>query len=263
MGARTCRGAFLCCVTLKYPLNPIFCLPCVPCLPLYLLPFLCCVPLKSIPYTVLCPPCYIGRVPYRDPDEHRKANRERMRRKRAAARAAGGASVPTSARKALAGKLKRAAASLKATTPITKRAKKKSKPVKKTAKKPAKKKVAKKKRATKRAKVVGRITPKVKAKAPPPGPPGRSNPGDIVRAALDNAADIVLRGQPFTLHDSKQAIGIVRDALETIAVVDSHRPPAQVEAELSQFVQVALDFVPQKRREDFYKEFQKALKAAT
>ena len=182
-----------------------------------------------------------------------------MRRKRAAARAAGGASVPTSARKALAGKLKRAAASLKATKP----AKKKPKPVKKTAKKPAKKKVAKKKRATKRAKVVGRITPKVKAKAPPPGSSGPVNPGDIVRAALRNAADIVLSGQPFSLHDSKQAIGIVRDALETIAVVDSHRPPAQVEAEMTQFVQVALDFVPQKRREDFYKEFQKALKAAT
>ena len=60
-----------------------------------------------------------------------------MRRKRAAARAAGGSAVPTSARKALAGKLQRAAASLKAKTPITKRAKKKPKPVKKPAKKRA------------------------------------------------------------------------------------------------------------------------------
>ena len=58
-------------------------------------------------------------------------------------------------------------------------------------------------------------------------------------------------------------IGIVRDALETIAVVDSHRPPAQVEAEMTQFLEVALDFVPPKRREDFYTAFQKALKAAT
>ena len=83
--------------------------------------------------------------------------------RRAAARDAGGAAVPTSARKALAGKLQRAAASLKAKTPITKRAKKKPKPVKKLAKK-----LAKKKRATKAkppgAKVVGRITPKVKSK---------------------------------------------------------------------------------------------------
>ena len=68
---------------------------------------------------------------------------------------------------------------------------------------------------------------------------------------------------PLTLHDVKQVIGIVRDALETIAVVDSHRPPAQVEAEMSQFVQVALDFVPPKRREDFRAAFKKALKAAT
>ena len=180
-----------------------------------------------------------------------------MRRKRAAARAAGGSAVPTSARKALAGKLQRAAASLKAKTPITKRAKKKPQPVKKPAKK----------RATKAkppgAKVVGRITPKVKAKTPPPGSYGPVNPGDMVRAALSHAADIVLGGGPFTLHDSKQVIGIVRDALETIAVVDSHRPPAQVEAEMSQFVQVALDFVPPKRREDFRAAFEKALKAAT
>ena len=56
---------------------------------------------------------------------------------------------------------------------------------------------------------------------------------------------------------------IVRDALETIAVVDSHRPPAQVEAEMTQFLEVALDFVPPKRREDFNTAFQKALKAAT
>ena len=73
----------------------------------------------------------------------------------------------------------------------------------------------------------------------------------------------MLGGQPFTLHDSKQAIGIVRDALETISVVDSHRPPAQVEAEMSQFTQVALDFVPQKKRADFIVAFEKALKAAT
>ena len=85
----------------------------------------------------------------------------------------------------------------------------------------------------------------------------------MVRTALGQAEGIVLGDTPLSLHDAKQSIGIVRDALETIAVVDSHRPPAQVEAELSQFVQVALDFVPQKRREDFYKEFQKALKAAT
>ena len=160
-----------------------------------------------------------------------------MRRKRAAARASSGAAVPTSTRKALAGKLKRAAASLKA-KPATR------------AKPPG-------------AKVVGRITPKVKAKIPPPGSHGPVNPGDMVRAALSHAADIVLGGGPFTLHDSKQVIGIVRDALETIAVVDSHRPPAQVEAELSQFVQVALDFVPPKRREDFRTAYKKALKAAT
>ena len=85
----------------------------------------------------------------------------------------------------------------------------------------------------------------------------------MVRAALGQAEAIVLGGQPFTLHDSKQAIAIVRDALETIAVVDSHRPPAQVEAEMSQFTQVALDFIPQKRREDFIAAFKKALKAAT
>ena len=184
-----------------------------------------------------------------------------MRRKRKAVRAAGG-SVPTSARKTIAGKLKRAAASLKA-PPAKKKLAKKSTARATAAKKKkpitAKKKPAKK-RAT-RAKVVGRITPK--AKAPPPPTLGRTDPGDIVRAALDNAAAIVLSDEPFTLHDSKQAIGIVRDALETIAVVDSHRAPAQVEAELSQFVQVALDFVPNKRREDFYKEFQKALKAST
>ena len=85
----------------------------------------------------------------------------------------------------------------------------------------------------------------------------------MVRTALGQAEGIVLGGTPLTLHDAKQSIGIVRDALETIAVVDSHRPPAQVEAEMSQFVQVALDFVPQKRREDFNTAFQKALKAAT
>ena len=176
-----------------------------------------------------------------------------MRRKRAAARAAGGSAVPPSARKALAGKLKRAAEALKSKT---------APPAKKSKPKPAKKSPAKKKKpVTKRAKVVGRITPKVKAKTPPPS--GQVDPGDIVRAALSNAAAIVLSGEPFTLHDSKQAIGIVRDALETIAVVDSHRPPAQVEAELSQFVQVALDFVPSKRREDFRTAFKKALKAAT
>ena len=176
-----------------------------------------------------------------------------MRRKRAAARAAGGAAVPTSARKAIAGKLKRAAASLKA------------KPAKKSTLKPAKKSPSKKKKklVVKRAKVVGRITPKVKAKTPPPPGPGSVDPSDIIRASLSNAARIVLSGEPFTLHDSKQAIGIVRDALETIAVVDSHRPPAQVEAEMSQFTQVALDFVPQKRRADFIVAFEKALKAAT
>ena len=85
----------------------------------------------------------------------------------------------------------------------------------------------------------------------------------MVRMALTRAEAIVLSDGPFTLHDAKQVIEIVRDALETIAVVDSHRPPAQVEAEMSQFVQVALDFVPQKRREDFNTAFQKALKAAT
>ena len=72
---------------------------------------------------------------------------------------------------------------------------------------------------------------------------------------MRRASEIVLGDGEFSLHDSKQAIGIVRDALETIAVVDSHRPPAQVEAELSQFVQVALDFIPQKRREDFRAAF--------
>ena len=85
----------------------------------------------------------------------------------------------------------------------------------------------------------------------------------MVRRALSRAADIVLSDEPFSLHDAKQAIGIVRDALETIAVVDSHRPPAQVEAEMTQFVEVALDFVPQKRRQDFMAAFEKALKAAT
>ena len=174
-----------------------------------------------------------------------------MRRKRAAARASAssGAAVPPSTRKALAGKLKRAASSLK------------SKPAKKSPAK--KKKPATKKPVTKRAKVVGRITPKVKAKTPPPPSSRPVDPGGIVRAALSNAASIVLSGEPFTLHDSKQAIAIVRDALETIAVVDSHRPPAQVEAEMSQFVQVALDFVPPKRREDFRTAYKKALKATT
>ena len=178
-----------------------------------------------------------------------------MRRKRAAARAAGGSAVPTSARKALAGKLQRAAASLKAKTPITKRAKK-----------PAKKSPAKKRATTakaKRAKVVGRITPKVKAKKPPPVSPGPVDPGNIVRTALSRAADIVLGDGLFSLHDAKQVIGIVRDAREAIAVVDSHRPPAQVEAELSQFAQVALDFIPQKRRADFRAAFVKTLKAVT
>ena len=42
----------------------------------------------------------------------------------------------------------------------------------------------------------------------------------------------------FSLHDAKQAIDIVRNALETIAVVESHRPPAQVEAEMTQFLEV-------------------------
>ena len=183
-------------------------------------------------------------------------------KKCAAARAAGSAAVPVSARKALAGKLKRAAASLKA------------KPVKKKPIAPAKKKkpvtsVKKKKPTATRSKIVGRITPKIKTHTPPSAVlgvrvrAGPLNPGDMVRAALSHAADIVLGDGPFTLHDSKQVIGIVRDALETIAVVDSHRPPAQVEAEMSQFVQVALDFVPAKRRKDFRSAFQKALKAAT
>ena len=170
-----------------------------------------------------------------------------MRRKRTAARAAGGAAVPLSARKAIAGKLKRAAESLKA------------KPVKK--KSPAKKKKPTTKPKPKPAKMVGRITPKVKAKAPSPGSSGPA--GDMVRMALSRASDIVLSDGPFSLHDAKQAIDIARNALETIAVVDSHRPPAQVEAEMSQFVQVALDFVPSKRREDFRAAFKKALKAAT
>ena len=164
-------------------------------------------------------------------------------------------------RQAIAGKLKRAAASLKAQKPI-------AKPAKKTAKK---KKLTKKKPATKakpkHLKVVGRIAPKAKADTPSPAVPGVRvgpiDPGGIILAALGNAEDIVLSGQPFSLHDSKQAIGIVRDALETIAVVESHRPPAQVEAEMSQFTQVALDFVPQKRRADFIAAFEKALKAAT
>ena len=94
-------------------------------------------------------------------------------------------------------------------------------------------------------------------------PSGPVDPVDIIRAALRNAAVHVLSGQSFTLHDSKQAIGIVRDALETIAVVELHRPPVQVEAEMTQFMEVALDFVPSKRREDFNTAFQKALKAAT
>ena len=85
----------------------------------------------------------------------------------------------------------------------------------------------------------------------------------MVRAVLRHAAGIVLGGGQLTLHDAKQVIEIVRNALETIAVVDSHRPPAQVEAEMSQFTQVALDFIPQKRRADFRAAFVKALKAAT
>ena len=85
----------------------------------------------------------------------------------------------------------------------------------------------------------------------------------MVRTVLSRAADIVLSDGPFSLHDAKQSIEIVRDALEAVAVVESHRPPAQVEAELSKFVQVALDFVPQKKREDFIAAFEKALKAAT
>ena len=198
-----------------------------------------------------------------------------MRRKRAAKRASTGAAIPVSDRKAIAAKLKRTAALLKAT-----------KPAKKTAKKspPAKKKPAKKKKTTTKAKpkdravkdraiggkVVGRIAPKGKAKTPPAVPmlgmqvpSGPVDPVDIIRAALNNAAAFVLGGDPFSLHDSKQVIGIVRDALETIAVVDSHRPPAQVEAEMTQFLEVALDFVPPKRRKDFNTAFQKALKAAT
>ena len=85
----------------------------------------------------------------------------------------------------------------------------------------------------------------------------------MVRTALGHAEAIVLGEDPFSLHDVKQVIGIVRDALETISVVDSHRSPAQVEAEMSQFTQVALDFIPQKRRADFRAAFVKALKAAT
>ena len=184
-----------------------------------------------------------------------------MRRKRKAARAAAGSAVPPSARKAIAGKLKRAAASLKAKKPI-------AKPAKKTAKKKKPATKAKPSKATK-LKVVGRIAPKVKAHTPSPAvpgvrvPAGPVDPGGMVRRALSRAADIVLSDEPFSLHDAKQAIGIVRDALETIAVVDSHRPPAQVEAEMTQFVEVALDFVPQPRREDFIAAFEKALKAAT
>ena len=182
-----------------------------------------------------------------------------MRRQRAAARAAGGAAVPTSDRKALAGKLKRAAASLKAKKLTTKPAKK---PVKK--KKPATK--SKPSKATK-LKVVGRIALKADTPSPAvPGvrvPSGPVDPSGMVRTALGQAEGIVLGETPLTLHDVKQVIGIVRDALETIAVVDSHRPPAQVEAEMTQFLEVALDFVPPKRREDFYTAFQKALKAAT
>lgn len=117
--------------------------------------------------------------------------------------------------------------------------------------------------------MVGRITPKATAQTPStavPGvrvPAGPVDPGDIVRTALSRTADIVLSDDRLSLHDAKQAIGIVRDALETIAVVDSHRPPAQVEAEMTQFVEVALDFVPQKRRQDFIAAFKKSLKAAT
>ena len=85
----------------------------------------------------------------------------------------------------------------------------------------------------------------------------------MVRMALTHASEIVLGDGPFTLHDSKQVIGIVRDALETIAVVDSHRPPAQVEAEISQFAQVVLDFLPPNRQADFRKALMKTLKAAT
>ena len=175
-----------------------------------------------------------------------------MRRKRAAARArvSSGAAVPASTRKALAGKLKRAAESLN------------PKPAKKSPSK--KKKPATKKPVTKRSKVVGRITPKVKASSLPPSSSSRPvDPGGIILAALGNAEDIVLSGRAFSLHDSKQAIGIVRDALETIAVIDSHLPPEQVKAELSQFAQVVLDFLPPKRRADFRAAFQKALKAAT
>lgn len=201
--------------------------------------------------------CYIGSVPYWDKDEHRRASRESQRRRRKAARAAGGAAVPPSARKALAGKLKRAAALLKAKPTKKKLPAKK----KKTAKKPPSKKkpIAK----SKRSKVVGRITPKGKAKTPPPGSSRPVDPGGMVRMALGHAEAIVLGDGSFTLHDANQVINIVRNALETIAVVDSHRPPAQVEAEMTQFVEVALDFVPSKRREDFRAAFEKALKAAT
>ena len=100
-----------------------------------------------------------------------------MRRQRAAARAAGGAAVPTSDRKALAGKLKRAAASLKAKKLTTKPAKK---PVKK--KKPATK--SKPSKATK-LKVVGRIAPKADTPSPAvPGvrvPSGPVDPSGMVR----------------------------------------------------------------------------------
>ena len=98
-------------------------------------------------------------------------------RKRRAAKRATGAAVPVSDRKAIAAKLKRAVASLKAT-----------KPAKKTAKKPlpAKRKPAKKKKTATKAKpkdravkdravggkVVGRIAPKGKAKTPPVVPRG-------------------------------------------------------------------------------------------
>ena len=58
-------------------------------------------------------------------------------------------------------------------------------------------------------------------------PSGPVDPGDIIRAALYNAAAYVLSGQSFSLHDSKQAIGIVRDALETIAVVSRTGHPCR------------------------------------
>ena len=164
--------------------------------------------------------------------------------------------------------MKRAAASLKSKKQAVKIAKKPPPPKKKPAKK---KKPTTKAKPKTRGKVVGRIAPKGKAKTPSRAvpmlgvrvPSGPVDPGDMVRTALSRAADIVLSEDRFSLHDAKQAIDIVRNALETIAVVESHRPPAQVEAEMSQFTQVALDFIPQKRREDFITAFEKALKAAT